>query len=227
MTQPQEHDPQDYYLQPPQPLEYMVQPPEATVWVPVPEAVQPTSITETAQTTPEASSVPEVMTIDKGRQFLDLMSRGILTASRAEQETPTAQAFVQRASQRGAELAANLLGDYGYGVADGRLIGAHVQALQRADTYLYPQMEMLDRPETARPTDVRAVMERHAGQVSNQSHQPSVESRGHREDAALAVMEIMNGLLEANPGGLQLNTRALEAMQSMTRGFDSQYPEGL
>jgi hypothetical protein len=172
------------------------------------------------------SSTPATLTLQEGREFLGLMTRGLSMAVAAAQETPAQRGFIQDISRRGAELAATVLAHHGYDASAAPLVGRQVQALQLADTYLYPQMELLERPELARPADVRELMMRHVAQVGAATA-PSADGRTHREAAALAVVAALGIILEANPSGFQLDADALGEVRAMTDGFDALYPNGL
>jgi hypothetical protein len=169
------------------------------------------------------------MTREQGREFFYLMADGVLKAQRAEEETDEARLFVQRVSQRGAELAANILSraDYTYDSRTARAISEKVQALQLSDVRQYPDMPLLERPETARPADLCLLMERRAGYISGQPDMPPHLSRPYREDGAVAMMDILAGMLEDTDNGFQLDERAQEEIASMMRGFDKLYPKGL
>jgi hypothetical protein len=175
----------------------------------------------------QASETQLPLTLEEGREFVGLLKRGLIAAQQAIQETPAQQQFVEHVSWRGAELVAELLAGHEYGPDETTNLGHAVQALQLADTYLYPQMELLAHPESARPADLRQLMRSHASQLSASSGQSSAGSRVHREAAARAVLDILTGVLEASPAGFRLDASAVQEIRSMTNAFDVLYPVGL
>jgi hypothetical protein len=180
------------------------------------------------------SSVPPVadgsavtpLTLEEGREFLDLMARGVAAVAQAREESPAQRTFIHQVSWRGAELAAAILAVNGYDEPAAKLIGDHVQQLQLADTYLYPGLELLERPATARPTELRELLVRHAAKAATTASQLLAADRSHRQ-AAQAVLDILRGIVEANPGGVQLNAAATSELRLLTDAFDVLYPAGL
>jgi len=163
--------------------------------------------------------------LQHGRELVDVMSRGVLAAMRAETETPPAREFVRRVSQRGAELLVGLH-DRGYRLPSGAGMTAKLQSLQAADMQMFPEMPLLERPETARPADIRELLVRHAGYVGARSDSLPVVARPHRENAALAVLNIVGETVETY-SDLTLDARAEEQLHSLTQSFDTLYPDGL
>jgi len=193
----------------------------------MPARKQPIPPQPSCDTSATTSGTSDLLTLAQGREFLDLMVRGLTAAAAAAQETPAQQEFVRHISWRGAELVANLLTRHQYDASAAVVIGRHVQALQLADTYLYPQLELLEHPATAAPAELRQQLLRHATQLAADAAILSKENREHREAAAQAVVAILRGVLEADPEGFQLDAPAAAEIRSMTSAFDRAYPARL
>jgi hypothetical protein len=166
------------------------------------------------------------LTLAEGREFLDLMTRGVIEVTEAAEESPAQRTFIHQVSWRGAKLAADILEGYGYDEAAGKVIGEHVQQLQLADTYLYPGLELLERPATAQPAELRALLARHADKAAATTAQLLRGDRPHCQ-AAQAILDILRGVLEANPSGVQLSPAAASDIRLLTDAFDVLYPAGL
>lgn len=176
-----------------------------------------------ARQTPTSGPGGMLLSLEEAREFVDLLERGLSAAQRLEQDTPAQQRFVGEISRRGAELTADLLSRPEHAGRQLPRAGRYVQALQLADTYLYPQMELLAHPEQASSTDLQLLLSRHVGQLSA----PTPENRPHRVAAARAVIAVLATVLEASPAGFELDAAAEQEIRAMTDAFDVLFPAGV